>query len=142
MNRVCYVVAEHTAKACYATGLPGTTNEAAKEFLKGVCNAAGDRANQTCLSGEATRRFGALPTCDGLGAFIFFSIQDGGAKVLDAIGKTDPATDKKLADFVKALSKASAEAAYDKCVEVEKKRLEKVPAPQKPAKPLTDGFDV
>jgi hypothetical protein len=137
MKKVCYVVAEMTAKVCYRTGLPATTNKEAKLFLKGMCNAAGDEANETCLSGEATKKFGSLPTCDGVSLFTASAIMKGGAKTVSSLGLKPGATLNKLTGFVSELAKATASRTYDECTE----EMKKV-APPKPAKPPDNWFDV
>jgi hypothetical protein len=121
MKKVCYVMAEMTAKACYRTGLPATTNDAAKVFLKDVCNAAGDEANETCLSGEATKRFGSLPICDGVSLFTASAILKGGAKTVAALGVEPGATLDKLTGFVRELAKATANKTRGECTEEAKK---------------------
>jgi len=138
MKKVCYVMAEMTAKACYVTGLPATTNEAAKGFLKNVCNAAGDEANGTCLSGAATERFGPLPTCDGLSLFTASAIMKGGGKTVAALNEPPSPSLDKLTGFVRELAKATASRLRDECTETIKKA-----APSKQQRPLPGvGFDV
>lgn len=143
MNRVCRVMAEMTAKACWVAADGPTLTGGAKDFFYATCNSAGDQAKRMCLNEKTRETYAKRPTCDGLATFTRDSIIAGGTYVANELEPT-PADRKTIMGLVNTVANRAGQGLFNACTEHESKQKEapKPPA-QKPSKPLPGTeFDV
>jgi hypothetical protein len=125
IKRVCHVMAEMTAKACYKTGgAAAAQSEDAETFVLATCNGAGDKAQEMCLSDEMRTKYGKMPTCAGLAAFTHDSIAAGGAKGVKILEPTKEEAEPLL-NFVELLATSTATQLFNGCKRYEENERKK-----------------